>query len=262
MPVEKRCEQCQTLFKVKPSHTHQRFCGRACKTANEAANGRPAAQAELTMFECGVCKKPFGYKPAALRQYRKKWNKDPMYCSTGCGGVGRRLPDEKWAATCIQCGTAMPVQRRPGGTINRLKSLCSTECRSLFRRLSYREHNPDQQVTRNKGRWGYVRAVIPGIGTEPSRDVLEHRYVMEQSIGRRLRSEETVHHVNGIRTDNKLENLELFSSRHGPGQRVVDKVQFAIEILTLYPEFAKAAGYELRHINDAPPPAEIRSTPT
>ncbi len=252
MPVEKRCEQCLTLFKVKPSHAHQRFCSRTCKTMHEAEHGRPAAHAEITTFACKVCGAPFEYKPAYLREYRKKFGKDPMYCSTTCGGIGRRLPDENWNVTCVQCGNRMPVQRKPGGTVNRQKSLCSTECRSLFRRLSYRKNNPNQEITRRKGRWGYVRLIVPGIGTEPSRDVLEHRYVMEQRIGRTLLPEETVHHVNGIKTDNAAENLELFSSRHGPGQRVIDKVQFAIEILTLYPEFAKAAGYELRHISDAP----------
>lgn len=64
--------------------------------------------------------------------------------------------------------------------------------------------------------------------------ILEHLLVMEQILGRPVREDETVHHKNGIRTDNRPENLELWSKQHAPGSRVDDLVRFAIEILTLY----------------------------
>jgi hypothetical protein len=57
---------------------------------------------------------------------------------------------------------------------------------------------------------------------------------MGEHIGRPLTKEESVHHMNGDRTDNRIENLELWSKSQPPGQRVEDKIQWAREILALY----------------------------
>ncbi len=59
---------------------------------------------------------------------------------------------------------------------------------------------------------------------------------MEGIIGRPLRPEENVHHKNGQRDDNRPENLELWSRSQPAGQRVEDKLAWAMEIVELYGE--------------------------
>lgn len=64
--------------------------------------------------------------------------------------------------------------------------------------------------------------------------ILEHKFIMSQFLGRPLSLGENVHHKNGVRHDNRIENLELWSVRQPPGQRVDDKIEWCKEFLSEY----------------------------
>ena len=77
--------------------------------------------------------------------------------------------------------------------------------------------------TRRERHDGYIEVRI-GYGDRHERWSMEHRHVMEQHIGRGLLTQESVHHINGQRDDNRIENLELWSTAQPYGQRVSDKL--------------------------------------
>lgn len=83
---------------------------------------------------------------------------------------------------------------------------------------------------------GYMILCIPDhpFVTDKNGYISEHRFIMSVHLNRKLLKTETVHHKNGNRLDNRIENLELWSTAQPKGQRVTDKIKWAIEILEQY----------------------------
>lgn len=64
--------------------------------------------------------------------------------------------------------------------------------------------------------------------------VREHTVIMENKLGRYLLPQENVHHIDGNKTNNNPDNLELWSTSQPSGQRVADKLEWARKIIKLY----------------------------
>jgi hypothetical protein len=61
------------------------------------------------------------------------------------------------------------------------------------------------------------------------KEILQHRVLWEAHNGRKLEKFENIHHINGIRDDNRIENLELWTKPQPCGQRPEDLVAWVIE---------------------------------
>jgi hypothetical protein len=96
---------------------------------------------------------------------------------------------------------------------------CSTEC-------CYENKVPTGSVGDYGNGYRIVKVPRGAKGTKlggnKRRWMLEHRWVMQQTLGRPLTKHEHVHHINGVRGDNRPENLELWKGSHPHGVRASD----------------------------------------
>jgi len=126
-----------------------------------------------------------------------KANRPSKFCSRECSPRGRVA--KKPSSECLQCGVLF---RRWGG--RHQAKFCSRKC--------YLDSNPKKPTDD-----GYILIYAPGHSTRAHGQALEHRVVMAKHIGRKLEPWETVHHINGNKSDNRIENLQLMKGNHGKG---------------------------------------------
>jgi len=165
----------------------------------------------------------FNCKQCGLETINKHRTINRIFCSRKCACEWQSIAS-KITRVCKSCGKEF-IRDKGNLTPKNALLFCSTKCQGLSKLGS---KNPNFKG----GEWltnqGYVEIRVDG------KVYRKCRYIMEQHIGRPLYKDENVHHLNGVRDDDRIENLELWSSSQPCGQRVVDKIAWAKEILERY----------------------------
>lgn len=184
---------------------------------------------------------PAGY----IRKYGKVATEGSKEC-TRCGefktvdtfGSDQRRPDglNIYCKSCVKLNIRSRVCAMCGSpSTGKRDGTCGQECHLRWKVMNGKNttyvdeagyvvltghiDHPNCRGQKGKSNWGHI---------------FEHVVVMVEHLDRPLVEDENVHHKNGVRDDNRIENLELWSKSQPFGQRVEDKVEWAIELLTLY----------------------------
>jgi hypothetical protein len=135
------------------------------------------------------------------------------FCSALCR-AGKR--------ECLACNSAfVPTKLATGHQRTSQQRYCSDKCQNWVKLQATLDAGDRRREGRPPSRrvtvLGYVDLYYGARGG--GYRVMEHRQVMEDHLGRPLTDEETVHHINGDKQDNRIENLQLRQGRHGKGAR-------------------------------------------
>ncbi len=211
--------ECSGVSECGKKHTARGFCNPCYlrKLKNGELNNKPAINVGQSCSVDG-CNKEAKTKGFCIAHYGKllKYG-DPL-----------AYAPKRTAVPCSVDGCESPSLSR---------GLCKTHY-GAWHRHGDPEKRSDQFLKRHQELIddnGYVTVYAPDHpnATKMNR-VPKHRLVMSEYLGRPLNDNENVHHINGVKTDNSLENLELWVTTQPKGQRPQDLVEYATKILETY----------------------------
>lgn len=176
-----KCKGCGIEFKRFVSQRKQVYCSKECRELN-------MKRISLTMM-CNNCGKPFTVFPSKIRVHG--------CCSPSCKKIWlKKLIIAKHTHVCDNCGKEF-VRNVQG----RMFTFCSQDCSKTYMMM---ERSPAFKNGRTVDGNGYVSV---SVGRKKRK--YEHRMVMESHINRKLETNEVVHHKNGNKLDNRIENLVI-----------------------------------------------------
>ena len=206
------CEQCSQEFTVDHDGKRQRFCSRKCFGVFNRGTNHVQRKGVVTSKSCSQCGNVFTVA---------SWNKDKKYCSVECYAAFRRtLVGEKafnyghkWDEKKKKDHSeAMKARGRLGPLAGNWKGGRIIDSGGyIFLKKVYL--SPEDQ------------ALFPGLETY----VMEHRLFVARKLGRPLKRREHVHHINGVKDDNRDENLMLMdhskhSSKHANVWKTIQRL--------------------------------------
>ena len=203
------CHLCGKDFKAK--NNKSKYCSDKCKYRKGNLKKIEKRKTNKKYNNCEYCGNIF-----SVRDHRH------VTCSESCRNKRKSLRFKKQLKTCKFTGC-------------KLKGRCNKYCYHHYNLTRIGEDYFNKRHTNKPVGWkfkiatGYIK-----IKEESGNWILEHHKVIKEIIGRHLIKNESVHHINGDRSDNRPENLELWSKSHPSGQRIKDKVKWAREILRDY----------------------------
>ena len=187
------------------------------------------------MKTCKNCSKDFDYPGFYCHwcsEKRRAEKRKGVPCK-GCNkvkGITNKTFHLCTACYCRKLENADPIYKEKK-RISKFKS-----------RRKCRGQDPDAPLMKKRNGEGYIDkngykqitiANHPNMTSKRGR-IAEHTAIMAFYLGRPLRERESVHHKNGIRNDNRIENLELWHRGQPSGQRLEDKLEWAKKFLEDY----------------------------
>jgi len=133
-----------------------------------------------------------------------------------------------WKVRC-ECGNEKIIKRKDLTKSNPVRSCGCLVKEVVSKRMSGESHyawKGGKPTINGKGYMEYKYGELRGVRV--------HRHIYEQHYGIKLLPYQTVHHINGDRTDNRIENLELWDTSQPSGQRVEDKIKYYFNLVNEY----------------------------